>query len=63
MIVKCRHIETEAKLLKTDDQVLTHGECVYQLKKEGLKCQHMFMKCRHMLPKGSDNTESVNTCY
>ena len=53
---------TVAKLLKTDDQVSTHdfevsthGDSVYQLKEEGLKC-------RHMLPVASDNTESVDTC-
>ena len=47
--------ETEAKLLKTDDQVsthdfevLTHRDSMYQLKYEGMKCRHICLKYRHM---------------
>ena len=47
---KCRHMWTIAKLLKTDDQMLTHGDSVFQLKTKDLKCRHMFRKCRHMWP-------------
>ena len=52
MILKCRHIWIEDK---SDDQestneieVLTHGDNVLQLKNEGLKYRHMFLKYRLM---------------
>ena len=42
-------MKTKVKLLRTDDQVLTHEfevstheDNTYQLKEEGLKCQHMW---------------------
>ena len=61
------HVDN-SQTLKTDDQVstcefkvLTYGDSMYQLKEEGLKCQHRVTKCWHMLPVASDNTESVNT--
>ena len=45
MTFKCRHMDTKAKLLKTDDQISTHefdvlilGDSMYQLKEGGLKC-------------------------
>ena len=59
---------SEAKVCVTNDQESTHrfgvstyGDKEQELKNEGLKCQHMFLKSQHIKLVTSNNAEGVDT--